>query len=57
MAAWRPVAWAGVTAVLLVVSTGGFELGRQGALQMVALDIASTDDLDFGLSDPAEELL
>ena len=57
MTAWRPVAWAGVTAVLLVVSTGGFELGRQGARHMVALDIASADDLGFGLSDPAEELL
>ena len=57
MAAWRPVAWAGVTAVLLVVSTGGFELGRQGALHMVDFQTASADDLDFGLSDPAEELL
>ncbi len=57
MAAWRPVAWAGVTAVMLVVSTGGFELGRQGALHMVAFDIAAADDLDFGLSDSAEELL
>ncbi len=57
MAAWRPVAWAGVTAVLLLVSTGGFELGRQGALQIVDFQTASADDLDFGLSDPAEELL
>jgi hypothetical protein len=57
MAAWRPLAWAGVAAVLLVVSTGGFELGRQGALHMVDVQTASADDLDFGLSDPAEELL
>ena len=57
MAAWRPVAWAGVTAVLLLVSTGGFELGRQGALHMVDVQTASADDFDFGLSDPAEELL
>ncbi len=55
--AWRPVAWAGVTAALLVVSTGGFELGRLGALRMVPVQIAASDDLGFGLSDPADELL
>ncbi len=58
VAAWRPVAWAGVTAVLLVVSTGGFELGRQGALYMAPVQTAAAgDDLGFGLSDPADELL
>ncbi len=55
--AWRPVAWAGVTAALLVVSTGGFELGRQGALHLVPVQTAAGDDLGFGLSDPADELL
>jgi anti-sigma factor RsiW len=55
--AWRPVAWAGVTAALLVVSTGGFELGRLGALQLVPVQTAASDDLGFGLSDPADELL
>ena len=55
--AWRPVAWAGVTAALLVVSTGGFELGRLGALHMAPVQIAASDDLGFGLSDPADELL
>ncbi len=57
VAAWRPVAWAGVTAVLLVVSTGGFELGRQGALYMVPVQTAASDDLGFGLGDPADDLL
>ncbi len=28
---------------MLVVSTDGFELGRQGALHMVAFDIAAAD--------------
>ena len=55
--AWRPVAWAGVTAALLAVSTGGFELGRLGALQLVPVQTAASDDLGFGLSDPADELL
>ncbi len=55
--AWRPVAWAGVTAALLVVSTGGFELGRLGALYMAPVQTAAGDDLGFGLSDPADELL
>ncbi len=36
---WRPVAWAGVTAVLLLVSVSGFELGRAGTLQMVSLQV------------------
>ncbi len=56
-AAWRPVAWAGVTAVLLAVSTGGFELGRRGALHMAPVQTAASDDLGFGLSDPADDLL
>ncbi len=55
--AWRPVAWAGVTAALLVVSTGGFELGRLGALHLAPVQTAASDDLGFGLSDPADELL
>jgi anti-sigma factor RsiW len=55
--AWRPVAWAGVTAALLVVSTGGFELGRLGALQMVEAQTASIDDFGFGLSEPTDDLL
>ncbi len=55
--AWRPVAWAGVTAALLVVSTGGFELGRLGALHMAPVQTAASDDLGFGQSDPADELL
>ena len=36
---WRPVAWAGVTAALLLVSVGGFELGRAGTLHMVSLRV------------------
>ncbi len=36
---WRPVAWAGVTAALLLVSVSGFELGRAGTLQMVSLQV------------------
>ncbi len=55
--AWRPVAWAGVTAALLVVSMGGFELGRLGALHMAAVQTAASDDLGFGLGDSADELL
>ncbi len=55
--AWRPVAWAGVTAALLVVSTGGFELGRLGALHMARIQTASSDDLGFGLGDSTDELL
>ena len=55
--AWRPVAWAGVTAALLMVSTGGFELGRLGALSLAPVQTAASDDLGFGLGDPADELL
>ncbi len=55
--AWRPVAWAGVTAALLVVSTGGFQLGRLGALHLAPVQTAASDDLGFGLGDPADELL
>ncbi len=55
--AWRPIAWAGVTATLLVVSTGGFELGRLGALHMAPIQTAASDDLGFGLGDSADELL
>jgi anti-sigma factor RsiW len=55
--AWRPLAWAGVTAALLVISASGFELGRLGALQLVEVQTTSTDDLGFGLSDPADDLL
>ncbi len=36
---WRPVAWAGVTAALLLVSVSGFELGRAGTLQMVSRQV------------------
>ncbi len=57
MEAWRPVAWAGVTAALLIVSTGAFELGPLGAMHMAPVQTAASDDLGFGLSDPADELL
>ncbi len=46
-----------MTVALLVVSTGGFELGRLGALHLAPVQIAASDDLGFGLSDPADELL
>ncbi len=36
---WRPVAWAGVSAALLLVSVSGFELGRAGTLHMVSLQV------------------
>ena len=56
--AWRPIAWAGVTAVLLVVSAGGFELGRLGVEQLDPVQTATLDDdLDFGLDDPADDLI
>jgi anti-sigma factor RsiW len=57
-AAWRPLAWAGVTAVLLVVSAGGFELGRQGVDRLVPVQTAALgDDLGLGLDDPADDLI
>ncbi len=56
--AWRPLAWAGVTAALLVVvSAGGFELGRLGTERLVSVQTAALDDLDFGLDDPADDLI
>ena len=55
--AWRPLAWAGVTAVLLVVSVGGFELGRLGTEQLTSIQTAAGDDLDLGLDDPADDLI
>ncbi|MHA1154173.1 MAG: hypothetical protein ACTSQ7_16235 [Alphaproteobacteria bacterium] len=57
--AWRPLAWAGVTAaLLLVVSVGGFELGRLGADRLVSIQSATLgDDLELGLDDPADEFI
>ncbi len=55
--AWRPLAWAGVTAALLVVSAGGFELGRLGTERLVSVQTAALDDLDFGLDDPIDDLI
>ena len=56
--AWRPLAWAGVTAALLVVSAGGFELGRRGTERLVSVQSATLGgDLDFGLDDPADDLI
>ena len=56
--AWRPLAWAGVAAALLVVSAGGFELGRLGTDRLVAVQTAILgDDLELGLEDPADDLL
>ncbi len=56
--AWRPLAWAGVTAALLVVSAGGFELGRLGVDRLVPVQTAALgDDLGLGLDDPADDLI
>lgn len=56
--AWRPLAWAGVTVVLLVVSAGGFELGRLGTERLVSVQSATLgNDLAFGLDDPADDFL
>jgi len=56
--AWRPMAWAGLTAVLLVVSAGGFELGRLGTERLVsAQSTILGDDLAFGLDDPTDDFL
>ena len=56
--AWRPLAWAGVTAALLVVSAGGFELGRLGTERLVPVQTAALgDDLELGLDDPADDLI
>ena len=49
---WRPVAWAGVTAALLLVSVSGFELGRAGTLQMVSLQ-AEPPQVDLAKADLA----
>ncbi len=56
---WRPLAWAGVTAaLLLVVSAGGFELGRLGTERLTEFQTASLgDDLELGLEEPAEDLI
>ena len=56
-AAWRPLAWAGVAAVLLVVSAGSFELGRLGTEQLAPIQTAAGDDLGLGLDDPADDLI
>jgi anti-sigma factor RsiW len=56
---WRPLAWAGVTAALLVmVSAGGFELGRLGTERLVSTQsVALGDDLEFGLDDPTDDFI
>ncbi len=56
---WRPLAWAGVTAVLMVVvSAGSFELGRLGTERLVPVQTATLgDDLELGLDDPADDLI
>lgn len=56
--AWRPLAWAGVTAALLVVSAGAFELGRLGTERLIPVQTAALgDDLELGLDDPADDLI
>ncbi len=56
--AWRPLAWAGVTAALLLVSAGGFELGRLGTERLVSVQTAALgDDLGLGLDDPDDDLI
>ncbi len=56
--AWRPLAWVGVTAALLVVSAGGFELGRLGTERLVSVQSTTLgDDLALGLDDPADDFL
>jgi anti-sigma factor RsiW len=57
--AWRPLAWAGVTAALLVVvSAGSFELGRLGSERLAPIQSAALgDDLELGLDDPADDLI
>ena len=56
---WRPLALAGVTAALLVmVSAGGFELGRLGTERLVTTQsVALGDDLEFGLDDPTDDFI
>ncbi len=56
---WRPLALAGVTAALLVmVSAGGFELGRLGTERLVSTQsVALGDDMDFGLDDPTDDFI
>jgi hypothetical protein len=57
-AAWRPLAWAGVTAVLLVVSAASFEFGRLSTEQLAQTQSAAIgDDLELGLDDSAEDLI
>jgi len=59
-AAWRPLAWAGTAAVLLVVSAGGFELGRLGTEQLVSVQTAALGDdldLDLGFDEPVDDLI
>ena len=57
--AWRPLAWAGVMAALLVVvSAGSLELGRLGTERLVPVQSAALgDDLELGLDDPADDLI
>lgn len=59
MAAWRPVAWAGVASVMLVVTFGSFELGRQGTVEILEVQTAAIDEPEVGLefADFAEDLL
>ncbi len=49
---WRPVAWAGVTAALLMVSVSGFELGSAGTQRMVShqVELAQADLARAGLA-------
>ena len=53
----RPAMWAAAASLFLLVSVSGFELGRLGAVQMVAVQIVPADDLGFDLDDSAEDLL
>ncbi len=56
--AWRPLAWPGVAAVLLMVSAGGFELGRLGTERLVPVQTATLgDDLELGFDEPADDLI
>ena len=53
----RPAVWAAAASLFLLVSASGFELGRLGVVQMVAVQSIPIDDLGFDLGDPTEDLI
>lgn len=58
LAGWlKPLGWAALCALALVVSGAGFEIGREGYDAVVEYQTLMTETVAFGFPDPASDLI